>query len=202
MGDSWEYTVLWEYAGLTPPDFHEDQLNAIMDTLMAVESAIEVGSGAVWGELNNVKDSGISSDAFDALYTRWNAGGNQALKELRQTVGSVRNALAEVLVDIYQWKVRVVEALGAIDAGLTAYYVATLGVGAVLDRAAAHVLKAQLKSRLNALVDEFEGRLISMLVDGTPLSTLQQRIADDLQRVLTSAIDEAGATTGDYVRNS
>jgi hypothetical protein len=202
MGDSWEYTVLWEYAGLTPPDFHEDEINAIIDTLIAIESAIGTGSSDVWGELNNVKNSGISSAAFDSLYESWNTGGNRALEDLRNTIGGLRNALSEALVDIYSWKIRVVEVLGALDVGLTAYYVGTLGLGALLNHAKADVLEAELKRRLQALVAELEGKLISMAINGTPLSALQSHIADQLQKVVTSAVDDAGRAAGNYVRNT
>lgn len=199
MSDSWEYRVLWEYAGLTPPSFHEDELESIIGTIGAITDGIWGGHHAVSAELKRLEQSGISSSAFDALNSRWHDRGGQALVALATTLSNLADTLGRALTEIYEWKARLVVAVGLADMGLTIYYVGTLGVGALAEHAGGGVLRAELRHRLESMVDQLEAKLISAVIDGTPLKSLQSRVAGELQKLIDEVIDTAGAAAGSYV---
>lgn len=198
MGDSWEYRVLWEYAGLTPPNLHEDDLQSIINTIGVVVDGIWGGVNPVVTELGRLQRSGISSEAFDALNDRWHARGGHALVELANTLSGLQDALGKALTEIYEWKARLVGALGLADMVLTVEYVGTLGAGALLEHVGGGVARAELRHRLESLVDGIEAKLISLVVDGTPLKSLQSRVAGELQKLVDEVIDDAGAAAGSF----
>lgn len=198
MADSWEYRVLWEYAGLTPPNLHEDELQSIIDMIDAITDGIWGGADAVTTELARLQKSGISSAAFDVLYSRWHDRGSQALVALASTLSNLRQVLGNVLAQIYEWKGRLAVTVGLADMGLTVEYVATLGLGALAERAGGGVAKAELRHRLESLLDDLEAKLVSITIDGTPLHDLQSRVAVELQKMLDEVIDDAGAAAGSY----
>jgi hypothetical protein len=199
MGDTWQYRVLWEYAGLTPPDLHEDEIQSLIDTLNAIVDGIFTGADAVTKELGTVQKSGISSTAFTALNDRWHQRGSKALVDLAQTLGGFRDGLGKVLVEIYEWKARLVGAVGLADMGLTVLYVGTGGLAALADHAGGGIAQAELKRRLESLLDDLEGKLVSLVIDGTPLHNLQDRVAQELQKIVSEIIDDSGQAVGRVV---
>jgi hypothetical protein len=199
VADSWEYRVLWEYAGLTPPDLHEDELQSIIDTLNAITDGIFSGADAVTRELGAVQSSGISSTAFDALYDRWHQRGSAALIGLADTLGSLQEALGRALVDIYEFKSHLVAAVGLADMGLTIEYVASGGIAALGSHLGIGVGKAEIRRKLENLLDDVEGKLVRLVIDGTPLSDLQTRVAQELQKIIDETIDDSGQAVGQFV---
>ncbi len=147
----------------------------------------------------SLQASGMSSAAFDALNSRWHDRGSQALTAVAETLSSLQVALGNALTEIYEWKARLVVAVGLVDMGLTVEYVGTLGVGAQVEHVGGGVLRAELRHRLESLLDGLEQRLVAIVVDGTPLHDIQGRVAAELQNLLTEMIDDAGAGAGNFV---
>jgi hypothetical protein len=150
-------------------------------------------------ELGAVQKSGISSTAFDALYNRWHQGGSNALVSLALTLGGLRDALGKALVEIYEWKARLVGAVGLADMGLTIEYVASGGLAALGNHIGLGVGKAEIRRKLENMLDEIEGKLVSLVIDGTPLHDLQARVAQELQKIVDEIIDDSGQAVGQYV---
>lgn len=198
MADSWEYRVLWEYAGLEPPNFHEDDLESISGVLWDIADGIYGGAGKVTHELQVLQGSGISSAAFDALHDRWAGRGVKALDAIAGTLGAIAHGLDQARVEILQWKARLVLAVGLADMGLTIEYVATGGIGYLADQIGYRVGVGEIRHKLEGLVDELEGKLVALVIDGTPLKDIQSRVEAELQNLLEEVIETAGSVAGDY----
>lgn len=198
MSDSWEYRFLWEYAGLQPPDFHEDELERISRVLWDVADGILHGAGKVTHELSGLQNSGISSAAFDALNVRWHGRGLNAIQAVADTLEKLARGLDMAQREILQWKANLVIAVGLVDAGLTIEYVGTFGAGAVVNRLGRRVAGAEIRHKLEGLVDELEGKLLTLVIEDTPLKDIQDRVEKELQKLLEEAIDTVGTSAGTY----
>lgn len=197
MSDSWEYRVLWEFAGLPAPNLYEDELSQLWDVVGNVQDAIFTATHAVSNQLRTLA-GGSSSQALDTLSEEWKSGAGARLVSLATTLGEVVTWIGETLEEIEHWKGNLVLAVGAYDIVLT---VATGGGAALGSLIGENVVKAEVQRKLQAMLDQLESRLVRSVIDGTPLKALQDRIAAELQDAVDHALTSAGRSAGTLARS-
>lgn len=209
MGDSWEYRVLFEYAGMNPPDFHEDVIQLVIDGLGDLWEGLCSAQNAVTKDLAELAGS-ISSEAFDEIENRWVSDGKPAMMHVWTTISDYQTGLGRVLTAIEHFKANLVLAVGGFDI-VHSINLASIGEGIVnvvkgefetivQGKKHTHHLKSggAIANLIQDRLQELESEIANMIVSNTPLKEYEEKFANGIQQMISKSLNSAGTAAAGY----
>lgn len=199
MGDSWQYRVLWEYAGLDAPNFHEEDLQSFGDFLGEIWHVVCNAEHAVSAALKELEPE-VSSEAFDTINNQWVQVARPAITQLWLGIADVQILIGECVTAIYEWKANVILGVGAWDI-VNSFNPANIGAHLVaLAKGEAAHQAGVIAEKLREKVDELEGELIAKAINHTTLKDYRDELIKRIHAVDAALIQSAGHAAGQAVK--
>lgn len=183
--DDWSYDFLWDISGLTAPNLHIDDFQAISDKLSNVGQAVFALSHAVTHALEGL--SQLSNAQFvTAFYEGWKNVACPKITHVALEIGAASSGAGQVTEELYYFKSHLVAAVGAYDiaqaaGGYTSLYHMLVNF---FDSGARHEAVRRLENLLESKLKELETRIFNLVVNGTGLKKLVEELESEIQSEL------------------